>query len=420
MSCKSLSTESQGLLLLLISAILFSGMGVFLKFAANYVPSTQLVFFRAVFQGFFILIGMLTNYTPTQDDNVSRSHNNSDIGHDYNNEDIPESKRKLLIFAPFGSNSREIKVVIARGILGSLGFVMYFYSISSLPLGDAITLFSLYPIHTLFLAKIFLNEDITPVHIIATVTSVLGAICIAGPTFLSFETSMHTPQDMMMNDTINDMDQQIPSTTTSDPTVHLHTHVGNNYNPLGYITAFLGSFFGAFVLTLIRKAGTLGVSALQLLFSWSVFGILMSILSSIFIFQPIEGSWKDPTMISDEAWYYILCMCSLGTVAHFLMNYAGRMVHASLASIVRSSDIVFAYIWEVTVFHVVPTKITFWGVSFVLLSLILVAIQKSLDDHHHRRQRILEEESKKKAQLLVECNDGHYVTERSNLLSKTV
>lgn len=200
--------------------------------------------------------------------------------------------------------------------------------------------------HTLVLAYFFLGERIQLYHVLATIASVAGATLIAGPTFL------------------------VSKDETGDINVE--------YNPFGYVTAFIGSFFGAFVITLIRKAGTLGVSALQLLFSWAVFGVIFSLVFRYILFDKIEGEWITPQ--SQETWFYIFGMCTIGSVAHFLLNYAGRMSPAGLASIVRSSDILFAYVGEVWVFGVVPTWTTILGVIFVLSSLIYIAVQKWYDE----------------------------------------
>jgi len=315
-----LSIESYGLILILISALLFSVMGVFLKLASETgMPSTQLVFFRAIFQGSFVVIGML----------VCRQRDNG----------------CLLILNPFGQSSRQAKVVISRGAVGGIGFILYFYSIKALPFGDAVTLFSLYPIVTIFLARCMLDEPIMCTKLIAAFACAVGATLIAGPSFLLQRDG---------NDTM-------VQTST--------------YNPLGYFTALLGSFFGALVVVLIRMAGKIGVHTLQLLFSWCVFGMLFSILVGMStVGKELEGAWQFPQ--STVHWLYILGMCSMGSIAHFLFNYAIKLGPAGLSAITKSSDIVWAYMWEVIIFHQVPTSSTLIGVTFILLALAWTALLK--------------------------------------------
>jgi drug/metabolite transporter (DMT)-like permease len=214
-----LSTESYGLLLMLISAMFFSGMGCFLKLASEFgIPSTELVFYRALFQGVFVIAYMLrTNSEVSQEENA---------------------EPKLLIKTPLGKTKDEIPIVIGRGLMGGLNFMMKFYSIIALPLGDAITLFSLHPIITVFLARFFLGETVRYSHIFAAFTTVAGAALMAGPTFL-FD-----------NDEVGEVEE---------------------VDKLGYLTAILGSFCAAGVLILIRKAGKLGVYTSQLLFFFYCF-----------------------------------------------------------------------------------------------------------------------------------------------------
>lgn len=306
-------------------------MGIFLKLASEEtatttgIPSTELVFFRSTFQGSLVVIGMIG----------SRQRENG----------------RLLIANPFGQSIREIKVVVARGVIGGIGFLFYFYSIKTLPLGDAITLFSLYPILTIFLARCVLNEPISIYQLCAAVACVIGATLIAGPSFLQYDDTTAAGTGMLL-----------PSSS-------------DTCNPLGYLTALLGSFFGASVIVLVRKAGKLGVHTLQLLFSWATCGILFSLLFGFSaVGQRLEGPWYIPQ--SNTEWWYILGMCSTGSVAHFLMNYAIRLGPAGLSAIARSSDLVWAYVWQVILFHRVPTDLTIMGVVLIVIALGGIAVQK--------------------------------------------
>ena len=302
--------------------MLFSFMGVFLKLAsANGMPSTELVVCRATFQGFLILIAMI----------FIRK----------------EEGGKRLIMIPFGDTPAIKNVVLLRGAFGGSGFIFYFYSIKSLPLGDAITLFSLYPIITIFMARCFLKEPIKCGQVIAAFACTIGATFIAGPSFLGFQSEnvLESP----------------------------------SYNPLGYATACLGSIFGASVIVLVRKAGKVGAHTLQLIISWATFGTLFGAclgMSSLGV--DLEGSWRIPQ--SKAEYGYILAMCCIGSVAHFLMNFAAQLAPAGLSAIARSSDILRSYMFEICIFHVVPKAVTVLGVVLILTSLAGIAIGKVRSD----------------------------------------
>jgi drug/metabolite transporter (DMT)-like permease len=245
-----------------------------------------------------------------------------------------------LLWQPFGSTREIQKIVFVRGIIGATGFCLYFYTIAALPLGDATALVALKPVPTIFLGRILLGEQIKLLHILVTVASVAGSILIAQPSFFFGKEQAQAS--------------------------------------LGHVTGLLGACCAAGVVTLIRKAGTIGAHTLQLLFSWAFFGILFSAIALG------RQHWRLPPTL--ESWLYVLAMSAIGSAAHFLLNYAGRLAPASLSSIMRSSDLMFAYIWEIFIFHQVPNLWTWTGVGFISLSLIMIAIQKVRD--HHREATI--------------------------------
>jgi drug/metabolite transporter (DMT)-like permease len=382
--CSSISKESCGLLYLLLSAVLFSLMGAFLKIVTQEgIPSTQLVFFRAAFQGCFVVLGMFyyrveeeekeadtASTSPCTSTRTGASNciaTTAEIMTPQNDQQQQQQRRpcpKLLIKVPFGSSNYEKKIVILRGIVGGgFGFICYFYSIKSLPLGDAVTLFSIYPIYTIFMAKCILNEDITFTHVILTITNLIGGIMIAGPSFLSLR-NLGRHNDHPENGNNNDYESN------------------QQYHSLGYATALAGGFFAASVVVLIRKAGAMGIHTLQLLFSWCCFGLLSSILFGITIGKTVEGPWIWPPNL--KSWLCILVTVILGTAAHFLLNYAGRFAPAGLCAIVRSTDILWAYILEVLVFKETPNTTTIVGVVMIVISLSMIALEKFREEETTR------------------------------------
>jgi len=237
-----------------------------------------------------------------------------------------------LLWQPFGSTRQVQKIVFVRGIVGGAGFCLYFYTISVLPLGDATALVALKPVPTIFLGRLLLGEEIKLLHILVTVASVVGSILIAQPSFVF-------------------------------GTEHAQASIG-------HVTGLLGACCAAGVVTLIRKAGSVGAHTLQLLFSWAFFGILFSAIG-------LGRHWRLPPTL--ESWLYVLAMSVIGSAAHFLLNYAGRLAPASLSSIVRSSDLMFAYVWEIFIFQQIPNLWTWAGVGFISLSLLMITVQKVRD-----------------------------------------
>lgn len=352
--CMCMRDELSGLVLLFISAFLYSGMGCFVKLASETgLPSTELVFLRACFQGVIVVASMFFFQENDETKDNEKGHGlMEERVQDVNNCDNNDDQNLRLIQVPLGRSRQNIQIVVARGATGGLGFILYYFTISSIPLGDAITLLSLTPVITIFLARFVLGEPLRLLQILATILSIIGAACIAGG-----------PSNFFKGTT----------TDIKDP----------YYNSLGYVTALIGSVFRAVILILTRKAGTLGAHTLQLSFSWtlwgftfsSIIGIINAYSTSWSIFQ--EQPWKIPS--SSTAWWYILGLCILGTTGHFMLNYSARLSRAGLSSIIRSSDIMWGYLFEILVFQEIPSYTTWMGVFFIVCSLLFVAWEKLRD-----------------------------------------
>lgn len=338
-----LSNESYALWLLLVCAFLYSVMAAYIQLAvAQGISSMELVLMRALFQGFFVLLAMLWLPDDTlEEDRLTSSQ---------------LVQRPRLIQRPFGA-ARVRKVVVARGFLGGLGFLLYYYSVSVLPLGDATAFLSLRSIITVVVAAPSLGEPIRRAHVLAALASLLGCVLIAKPAFLS-SSGTHS------NNNDKNSQQQL--------------------QPEGYVTALLGACCGAAVFVLMRKAGKGGTHTLQLLFSWVFFGTLFS--SAILCMEKDALRW--PT--SGVAWGNILGTCVFGSLAHLLLNHAGRCAPAGLASIMRSSGILWSYGLELVVFGQVPQATTVCGALLILVSLGIVAAEQ------HKKE--IEEEEEAPAQ----------------------
>lgn len=356
-----MSTESFGLAILLASAILYSGMGIFLQLAAvrGGFPSTQLVCLRATFQGSLVVAAMC--WTRHSDDD------------------------SLLIWRPLGNSWAVQRVVLLRGAVGGLGFLLYFYTLTVLPLGDAVALSSLKSVVTIVLGWLVLGEAVRPVHMGVAVTSIVGAVLVAKPTFLFG----------------HDDDDNAPPR-----------------NATGYFTALLGCCTAASVLILIRKAGAVGAHTLQLLFSWAMFGLLFSLVGRPLIESHNHGKpWIWPS--STTAWSYVAAMCMIGSVGHFLLNFAGKLAPAGPASITRSSDMVFAYLWEHLVFHQVVVRSTVVGVVLIATSVVWLGIDKI----RHEQQEQQRQQQQYTHLALPACEDEDdeedAIVDRVELATKT-
>lgn len=136
---------TKGILLLLISALGYAGMSLFIKLAGNNIPVIQKIFFRNILT-FFVAVYFLVK------------KKESPLGH--------KGNRKLLAF---------------RGIIGTLGALANFYGVEHLILPNAIILNQLAPFFIILFSFIFLKEKIKKFQIIALIVAFCGIGVIIGP-----------------------------------------------------------------------------------------------------------------------------------------------------------------------------------------------------------------------------------------------
>lgn len=142
----SLDNKTKGIIMIIIASLGFAFMTIFVKLAGD-LPSTQKVLFRNLFSA------IITFFVITK-------NNGSYFG--------KKQHRKLLIM---------------RSLFGTIGMVLYFYSIQNMVSSDANALNKLSTFFLLLFSFIFLNEKVQPNKIIAITIAFIGALFIIKPSF---------------------------------------------------------------------------------------------------------------------------------------------------------------------------------------------------------------------------------------------
>jgi drug/metabolite transporter (DMT)-like permease len=151
---------NKGITYMLISALISAFSAVFIKILLVEIHLVELAFFRNLFGVIIILYFIYKN--------------------------------------PIKSKRGKPFLLIARGILGALGMFTYFYSISTLPLGVAITLNKTSPIFGAIFAFLFLSEKLTKGNIVAMMIGFFGIILISKPMGFIIEFNMFIGQGIKL------------------------------------------------------------------------------------------------------------------------------------------------------------------------------------------------------------------------------
>eukprot|EP01066_Platyproteum_vivax_P011547 Platyproteum_vivax@DN5243_c0_g1_i1.p1 len=137
-----------GCCLLVISALLFSVASLFVKTTSTHLPVLQVISFRSIFQ---LLLALLV------------------CG--------------IMRVNPFGPSNKRF-LLVCRGSLGMTSLALYYFSISCLPLSDAVAIFFLNPIFVSVFACVWLKEALNKSTIFAALVSFAGVVLVARPTFI--------------------------------------------------------------------------------------------------------------------------------------------------------------------------------------------------------------------------------------------
>lgn len=92
---------------------------------------------------------------------------------------------------------QDVLTLVARGIVGGMSAYFQFTALGTIPVGDAVTLFFLYPVIVLLMSAVFLGERLTYFNACACVTSFIGVLFVSHPSFLPFggEAQLHPTLD---------------------------------------------------------------------------------------------------------------------------------------------------------------------------------------------------------------------------------
>lgn len=230
--------------------------------------------------------------------------------------------------AGFFSLGQRKGLLLLRGVAGFATMASSFYSVTVLPLTDAITLYYLHPVFTAAFSAMLGRERFWGRTAVALAVSLLGALCIARPPFL-FGASAAEP------------------------------HV------LGIVAAVFSAICAGVVLVSLHELGrtehplipTLWVSLAA--FSFSLVGTV--------------PAWKTPQGLD---WLYIAAIGILTQRAQLDMTKGLALEPAGRASIVGYSQIVFAGLWGAFLFGEKPDWTFYLGAGCIIAGALVSSAGK--------------------------------------------
>ncbi|KAI9488968.1 hypothetical protein BDB00DRAFT_941974 [Zychaea mexicana] len=226
--------------------------------------------------------------------------------------------------------------MIVRGVSGAIALAAILYSMTHMPLGDATVIVYLNPVFTAILAAIILHEPYHWFEGVSTILCLLGTTLVTQPGFL-FGAGSHTD--------------------------------GNNHEEtIGAVTALVGAFVVAIEYIAVRKVGE--AAHFMVIVVYSATSTFLMSIPLLFTFQKFV--WP-------QSWYQYCALFMIGVMqfaSHCLMGKGLQLAPAGPASVMRMSEVAYAFLFGMLVFNEYPNLVTLTGVVIIVVTTSALAWRK--------------------------------------------
>ncbi len=217
----------------------------------------------------------------------------------------------------------KIHLLILRGIFGATAMVLFFYTIATIPLGEAVVLNRTSPFFVTILAYYLMKEHINLRTFFALIIGFIGVIFIMKPFGIDFS--------------------------------------------LEHVLGVLGGFFAAAAYATIKKIKDI-YDARVIMLSFMSIGSLIPLI--LYLFTNLV-TFKLHTEIF--TWVLIVFMAIISTASQWFLTRAYSLSKASIIGVVSYANIPFSIGFGVMLGDMFPNFITFIGIFLIVLGGILVS-----------------------------------------------
>ena len=288
---------NKGIQYMLLASLLFAFMGVAAKELTDSMSSVEVVFFRNVFGVFFILIS------------------------------IYKSPLKQL--------GGRFWLLIFRGVAGFVALLFFFYNISQIPLGEAMTFSKTSTIFTAVLAYIFLKEKLGIKGWIGVFIGFIGIVFIT-----EFDGSSLEKSDYL--GILSGVGAALAYTSVRE--------LRNFYDTRAIVLSFMA-------------IGTIGP-------------VILMIIGSFYSNPNLDFMLGTFVMPKLDDWIYIILLGIFSTYAQIYMTKAYSFTKAGIIGTISYSNIVFSIILGLLWGDAFPSMLIILGIILIVISGILVSSKK--------------------------------------------
>lgn len=245
-----------------------------------------------------------------------------------------------------------LKYMILCNCFSALSVSSYYYSLTYLSLGNAIAVYNIFPAFAFIFSYLFENAIFSKHQYIILFSCILGVIFVAQPTFLFGAQSSITSDD------------------------------SESKIMIGYGISIFGAITQAAGLVSTSKLKNYGNKILLItLYLHSIALFIAGMVGSCLIYHTPIGSIQDECKNDYKSWLYLNIVGPFGFIGVVLLNYSLLHLPASYASELRSFDVIFGYIFQLTVLKDTRINIfTILGVSTISVPIGAYTVWKTKND----------------------------------------
>ncbi|XP_004450088.1 solute carrier family 35 member G1 [Dasypus novemcinctus] len=235
-----------------------------------------------------------------------------------------------------GPKSQRIFLIL-RGVFGSTAMILLYYAFQETSLADATVITFSSPVFTSIFAWIFLKEKYSLWDALFTIFTITGVILIVRPPFLFGSKSVK-------------MSESYP------------------HRLKGTFAAIGHAICASLTLVVLRK---MGKSVDYFLTIW--YYVIVGLIESVIVLTAL-GGWSLPNCGLDRLFLILIGLFGLG--GQVFLTKALRIEKAGPVAIMKTVDVVFAFIFQILFFDDIPTWWTVGGALCVVASSTGAAIRK--------------------------------------------
>jgi drug/metabolite transporter (DMT)-like permease len=296
--------------------------------------------------------------------------------------------KKIPLLGP----KQQRKLLLTRSFFGIFAVVFTNFAIKYIAPSDSSAISHTNIILTAIIARIFLKEKIGIQHLIALLLTVVGVLLMTKPSFI-FKKKLSSSIESnfsLVNSTDNFTES---STKCSKPRSYENNDIYDQLIGVGF--ALIGAIGSGAIHVIIKKLCINKVHfAVNTLYG-TFLGLPASIITSIILVVTGSSHSNFTCELKDLPYdiMYGLIGGGFAVFAHVLLNISLQYEDATKVAIVRTTDVVFSFVFQFLILKIKTDYISILGALSILFGTFIILFYKIIEKKFKRKSSKVDAES---------------------------